>query len=97
MERIMCCEYNFSGIRWKKASIHAKEFVRELLVLDPEDRPTADEALGNLWLNRRYSATVRAPTVEEVNQSTKSLQAFAGYSKLKKLVSVMLCIHMITE
>lgn len=86
----MTCEYKFKGLRWKKTSTHAKDFVRDLLVLDPDDRPTADEAASNMWLNRRCSATVRAPTVNEVNEATKSLQAFANYSKLKKLVSVTL-------
>lgn len=90
VEKIMRCEYSFKGRRWKKISARAKEFVQDLLVLDPGERPTAEEASSNMWLNRRYRATVRAPTVNETSQSTQSLQAFAGYSKLKKLVSAML-------
>ena len=86
--QIMSCDYRYKGRRWRRVSDQAKDFVDSLLVYDAEERPTAAEALSNLWLNRRYSATVRAPSTEEASESYKSIKAFAGYSKLKKLVSL---------
>ena len=87
MEKIMTCEYDFKGRRWKSVSQQAKDFVADLIVTEADERPTAAEALSHVWLNRRYGATVRAPTVAEASESYKSIKAFSGYSKLKKLVS----------
>jgi serine/threonine protein kinase len=87
VEQIICCDYKFKGRRWSRVSDQAKDFVRDLLVLDPAERATAEEALGNVWLNRRHRATVRNPTLMEVSQANRSIEAFTGYSKLKKLVS----------
>lgn len=95
-EKILKGEYAFRGRRWKKVSAQAKAFVEDLLVADPEDCPTAEEAAGNMWLNKRHGATVRAPTMDEVSESNKCLKAFAGYSKLKKL-SLMVIAHKSTS
>lgn len=37
-------EYDFPGLEWDTVSDAAKEFIGELLRLDPSDRPTASEA-----------------------------------------------------
>lgn len=92
VRKIMSGEYNRfkTGRRAKKVSSQAKDFVGDLLVLDPAERPSAEDALSSMWLNRRYCATVRPPTLHEVDETNKSLKAFVGYSKLKKLVSAVL-------
>lgn len=92
VEQIVSGQYKFRGRRAKRISRQAKKFVEDLLVLVPEDRPTAEEALSSMWLNRRHCVTARAPTLDEVEQTDKSLKAFVGYSKLKKLVSMVLQI-----
>ena len=66
VEQIMQGQFEFKGRRWKRLSRQAKEFIKDLLVVDPEDRMTADEALRAAWLNRRFQATVRNPLAEEL-------------------------------
>ena len=86
VELIMNCKYDFKGRRWKRISRQAKAFVEDLLVVDPEDRATADSAYRSTWLNRRQMTTVRNPHAEENEMAQQSLMKYAGYSKLKKVV-----------
>jgi len=84
-DKIRACDYDFKGRRWKNVSKTAKDFVRDLLKLNGEERPTASEALGKPWLN--HTSRVRA-TKEQVDKTNESLKKFSGYSKLKKLVRI---------
>ncbi|KAJ3576807.1 hypothetical protein NP233_g186 [Leucocoprinus birnbaumii] len=42
----------FQSRYWKKVSEEAKVFIRRLAAIDPDDRPTAQEALRDPWLSR---------------------------------------------
>lgn len=96
VEQIMSCEYDFKGRRWKRVSSQAKSFVEDMLVADPEDRATAREAQQSMWLNKRFSATARAPTLDEFDTTAESMQKYAGYSHLKKL-ALMVIAHKSTS
>ena len=87
VEQILNCQFDFRGRRWKRISDQAKFFVEELLVLDPEERCDAQNALSCTWLNRRFAATVRDPFSEEENMARHAMLRYAGYTKLKKMVS----------
>jgi serine/threonine protein kinase len=78
-------KYEYKGRRWKRISKAGKAFVDDLLVVDPDDRATSDEAMKASWLNRRFSATVRNPKIEEMDLAKDSLCRFAGYSKLRQV------------
>jgi serine/threonine protein kinase len=93
VEQIMECRYNFDGRRWKRVSQQAKSFVEDLLVKNPDERLTAEEAAGSTWLNRRFAATTRGPSKQEMDNTTTSLTAYANYHKLKKLVRIVLSRH----
>lgn len=77
-------------------SKQAKAFVEDLLVLDPDDRATADEALSASWLNRRHGASVRTPHSEEIDSMARSIKRFVGYSKIRK-VALMVVAHKSTS
>ena len=85
-EQILQCKYDFKGRRWQRISPQAKALVENLLVVDPDERATAEEAASSTWLNKRYGATVRAPTEEELETSMASLSSYSHYRTLKKLV-----------
>jgi len=50
-EKIMNAEYDFDDECWEDVSDLAKDFIRHLLVKDPNERYTAKEALKHSWLN----------------------------------------------
>ena len=78
-------KYEYKGRRWKRISKAGKAFIDDLLVVDPEDRATDDEALKASWLNRRYSATIRNPKMEEMNLAKDSVLRYARYSKIRQM------------
>jgi len=65
-KRIKAGQYKFLAPYWDPISADAKDFVRNLLVVDPKKRMTAAEALNHKWLART------------ANVSTKNLFAAAG-------------------
>ena len=90
IKEILANHYVFKGRRWKRTSIQGKDFIRDLLVLDPEERADAESALESAWmrLHQRFaSGARRAPLSEEEELARSSMQRYAGYSKLKKMVS----------
>ena len=96
VDQILQGRYEFRGRRWKKISPQAKAFIQSLLVVDPSERLTAEEAYGQSWLNRRYAATVRNATSAEILSAQQSLVKFSTYSKLKK-VALMVIAHKSTS
>jgi len=50
-EQIMKAEYDFPKEYWHSISKEAKDFVSKLLVADPHERMTSNEALEHPWLN----------------------------------------------
>jgi len=49
-EKIMNAEYDFDDECWDDVSELAKDFIRHLLVKDPKERYTAEEAIKHPWL-----------------------------------------------
>jgi len=49
-EKIMNADYDFDDECWDDVSELAKDFIRHLLVKNPEERFTAEQALEHLWI-----------------------------------------------
>jgi calcium-dependent protein kinase len=96
VEQIIAGKCDFKGRRWKRASAQSKEFIKDLLVVNPDERVTADEALGATWLTRRNGATVRNPFQEEIDRAHQSMLDYSRYSKLKR-VALMIIAHKSTS
>jgi len=92
VEQILGGKYDFRGRRWRKIAEPAKDFVRDLLVVDPDERLDAERASSCVWLNKRYSATVRGPEESEILKAKDSMTRYAGYTKLKKM-ALMVIAH----
>jgi len=78
-QKIIAGKYSFDGEVWDKVSDHGKEFVGLLLQLDPDDRPSATEALEHPWIKEHQ------PKVNLMNATMRdSMQTFVNEKKLKK-------------
>lgn len=72
---------------WKYVSEEAKNFVAECLTFDPDERPTADEALHLPWMQMKFEQG-QTPKLE-MDLVQASMQNFASYGTLKKLALMM--------
>jgi len=92
VEQILSGDYDFRGKKWTRIGAPAKEFVRELLVVDPDERLDTEHASACVWLNKRFNVSVRGPREREIRQARKSMTRYAGYTKLKKM-AMMVVAH----
>jgi len=58
-KRIKAGQYKFLSPYWDPISADAKDFVRNLLIVDPKKRMTAAEALNHRWLGRTATVSTR--------------------------------------
>jgi len=58
VEKIMKCDYNFDDPLWKTISEEAKEFISNLIELDPEVRLTAKKANESKWLQMQVQSSL---------------------------------------
>lgn len=90
VEQILEGQFHFKGRRWRRISEQAKAFIEELLIVDADDRLDGPTALSSTWLNRRFAATARGPDADEENMARHAMLRYAGYTKLKKMVRLVI-------
>jgi len=56
-DKIVKCEYDFPEPEWTNISDNAKDFIRHLLIKDPQARYTATQCLAHPWLNGGHTNT----------------------------------------
>ncbi|KFG99366.1 calcium-dependent protein kinase CDPK4 [Toxoplasma gondii VAND] len=90
--KIRRCKYNMDGPRWRGISEQAKHFIASLLRRNPEERPSAEEALKHPWL---VAAEKEALADTEIDVSVlKSMQRFAACSAIKRASLALIAMSM---
>jgi calcium-dependent protein kinase len=85
IEMIMWVDYSFEKDYWKPISDEAKDFVDELLVLDPDERMDAGEALNHVWLSKEFPKSDRIPDQTTADAVQGGLVQYKEVSELKKI------------
>jgi calcium-dependent protein kinase len=70
-ESIAVGTYSLTGEVWRNISPHAIDLLSKLLVLDPEQRLTAEQALSHVWFTHSF-ANVTLTITREVMDSFKN-------------------------
>ena len=94
IDRIMRCQYQrMTGPAWEKISPAAKKFVASLLQMDPNDRPTAREALDSEWIQTMVSSSdvQESTTLKEQRKSRKAV------SQLKRMAIQLLAQDLLVD
>eukprot|EP00986_Skeletonema_menzelii_P016656 scaffold15357_cov154-Skeletonema_menzelii.AAC.9 len=82
---------------WENVSKEAKEFIKSLLVVDPMDRPTAQQCSNlkwlKMWKNRENNGTEKRLNPNVV----KALVGFKEYSDMRKLLCEVLSFTLLPE
>lgn len=77
--------YTLKPERWNHITLEAKDFVRSLLQVDPEQRTSAEKALKHQWLARRNDAKTTDIDKPEVEDGViDALRSFANASKFRR-------------
>jgi len=97
IDKIMRCNYAFSGSRWGGVSVHAKEFVKGLIEMDPKKRLSADQALESQWLKSKFDIKQRRPSMDLMEKVHSSLKSYGGKSKLQKMALMVVAHQSTTE
>jgi len=69
-QQIMQAGYSFSAPAWSKVSAEAKDFVTQLLVVDPTRRLTAAQATAHPWICRGTSSSSSSSMNRNRNKDT---------------------------
>jgi calcium/calmodulin-dependent protein kinase I len=84
-EKITHAKYEFPEPEWNYISDTAKDFIKKLLVLDPKDRMTADQALEHPFLSSSSSSNNKLLSIEttmnKYNQERKKARATKLYEE----------------
>jgi len=80
---------------WQKLSGASRSFVGALLQVDPEQRPTANEALDHTWL--QTDIPVSPSNAFDERKIVRSMQAFANASKFRRACMSMMAWSLTNE
>jgi calcium-dependent protein kinase len=89
---ILLGQYCFPSQEWKGTSREARDFVRQLLQMDPSKRMTAEQALNHPWMVRHVN-TDAVLMEEEQRQDRSSDEAIIKELRIPRRGS-MLCGHL---
>jgi calcium-dependent protein kinase len=84
-QKIRSGTYDFNRQEWSSVSESAKNLIRNLLVVNPENRYSMEQALAHPWLSSQ-----EAPVEATLEINVEALNNFTNSVRMKKLV--LLCI-----
>lgn len=85
IDKIMRCDYSFRKDYWDPVSDEAKDFIDNLLVLDPTLRYKARDAQAHKWMHKEFKLEDRAPTKFMQERVSNIVSAYGNNMALKKL------------
>jgi calcium-dependent protein kinase len=96
VDRIMRCQYmRMRGGVWDDVSTEAKMFVKSLLQIDPEKRPSAKKALKSLWMKKKFETEVNeGETQQQQHSLADQISRYSRETKLKRLALTMIAYKM---
>ena len=92
VRRIVAGKFAFKGRRWRQVTEEARQFVAQLLQVDPTKRPTGEQGLNLSWLHTEdfWGSTRNMDTEAVMDNVQATLETFASYGRLKKLALLVI-------
>eukprot|EP00418_Pyrodinium_bahamense_P037793 CAMPEP_0179203842 /NCGR_PEP_ID=MMETSP0796-20121207/101613_1 /TAXON_ID=73915 /ORGANISM="Pyrodinium bahamense, Strain pbaha01" /LENGTH=616 /DNA_ID=CAMNT_0020908715 /DNA_START=153 /DNA_END=1999 /DNA_ORIENTATION=- len=88
LRHVLAGSFDFPSPEWDHISIEAKGFLRSLLTFDPDERPSAREALLHRWL-QEYAPRSDSATVLPDDLGVR-LRQFRRATKMKRVVLTLI-------
>lgn len=87
-------KFSFSDPCWNLISDKAKALITKLLTYDPDQRPSADEALKNPWITEMSTVVVDSNIAM---CALSNLKNFRGDQKLKQATFAFIASQLLTK
>jgi calcium-dependent protein kinase len=97
IDQIMRADYNLQGPGWGVISQEAKDFVGNLIMLDPKTRMNATSALVHKWLSVEFKPSDRKPTDAVLLAVDEGLVVYKDTSRFKKIALNVIAHRSSTE
>jgi serine/threonine protein kinase len=82
VQAILDCDYDFDSEIWDEISSDAKDLIGSLLLSDPAERLTADEALDHVWFTNQFPSRNKSSLMRNTIQAVGLDAAFNGASEI---------------
>jgi calcium/calmodulin-dependent serine protein kinase len=89
MKQIRYGEYKFHDKYWSHVSQNAKDLIRRMLTVDPEERITAEDALKSAWIR----ADSKELGKSDLRANQQELKNFKGKDKLRQVVKLIIATN----
>ena len=93
-------DFHFKGKVWDAVSDDAMDFIQDLLTYEPENRPTAEQALNHPWLSdsrKRVSAAYKKRASDSTRSFLNNLKTFNATSKLKQATCAFIASQLLLK
>lgn len=94
MKAVSKGEYEFKAAKWKGISTHAKDLIDKMLMLDPDERITAKDALDHKWFKNFKEGTINR---KALSGALKDLKKFKSDQTMQQAVLSYIVSHMTTN
>jgi len=81
-ESIMGAKFDFPDPEWTHVSSDAKKFIKKILVVDPKERYTAEQALEDPWIKKYMKDDLQKAKLKST--MTFNVEKFTAYTKKYK-------------
>jgi calcium/calmodulin-dependent protein kinase I len=78
-ENILAGNYDFPEPEWNEVSEEAKDFIKKILVVDPQKRATAEQCLTHPWIKENTEPKEKPKEMKRLQSF--SVQKFEAYNK----------------
>ncbi|KAF8820493.1 calcium-dependent protein kinase CDPK2B [Cardiosporidium cionae] len=92
LEKVRLGNFYFSGPEWKRVSEDAKDLIRRLLRINPQERYSAEQALQHVWIRKLIDTEVL--TVALPTTLLSNLKGFHAVNRLKKAALTIIAQHL---
>lgn len=97
MDSVIKDEISYDDQEWENVSDGAKNFLKKLLVKNPNKRLTAEQALKDEWLNKTCSLDSDNVNMKNLSSQISNFQKFDSRFKLKNAILRFLVHNVATE
>ena len=97
MKKVKSGKFSFADPVWATISDQAKDFITQLLTLDQNKRPSAEQALQHPWIVEANKLQNESVSTDVAMNALSNLQSFNANSKLKQATYAFIASQLLNK